>query len=66
MTNPTTQTVCHGGQPCLLEWLDDGEIPLLTTMGPCDVALYSGDEVSFYREVGLVPPNGYVGVDPTD
>ncbi|KAN0125280.1 hypothetical protein V8E53_015644 [Lactarius tabidus] len=42
--NPTTQTQCYGGQPCLVEWLDDGYMPLLTTMGPCQVALYSSDE----------------------
>ncbi|KAF8273585.1 hypothetical protein EI94DRAFT_1563548, partial [Lactarius quietus] len=42
--NPTTQTVCHGGEPCPVEWLDDGQNPLLITMGPCYVALYSGNE----------------------
>jgi len=43
VVKPTTGTVCHGGQPCLVEWLDDGQSPLLTTLGPCDVALYSGN-----------------------
>ncbi|KAI9464080.1 hypothetical protein BJY52DRAFT_1165977 [Lactarius psammicola] len=44
VVNPTTRTVCHGGKPCLVQWLDDGQNPLLTTMGPCHVALYSGNE----------------------
>jgi len=43
--NPTEQTVCHGGQPCAVEWLDDGQEPLLTTMGPCYVALFTGIEM---------------------
>ncbi|KAH9064535.1 hypothetical protein EDB87DRAFT_1556292, partial [Lactarius vividus] len=42
--NPTTRSVCHGGKPCLVQWLDDGQNPLLETMGPCRVALFSGNE----------------------
>lgn len=41
---PTTQSVCHGGKPCLVQWLDDGQNPLLATMGPCHVGLFSGNE----------------------
>jgi len=44
VVNPTQQTVCHGGKSCPVEWLDDGEGPLLTTMGPCYVALFAGNE----------------------
>lgn len=43
--SPVAGTVCHGGQPCLAQWLDDGQAPLLTAMGPCHVALYAGNEV---------------------
>jgi len=42
VVSPTVQTVCHGGQPCSVQWLDDGQVPLLTTMGPCYVALFAG------------------------
>ncbi|KAH9169542.1 hypothetical protein EDB89DRAFT_1854416, partial [Lactarius sanguifluus] len=42
--NPTTRSVCHGGKPCLVQWLDDGQNPLLATMGPCHVGLFSGNE----------------------
>ena len=44
-------TVCHGGQPCPVQWLDDGEQPLLTTMGPCYVSLYAGNEARLYVHV---------------
>ena len=46
--NPLETTVCHGGQPCPVQWLDDGEQPLLTTMGPCHVSLYAENEVRLY------------------
>ncbi|KAI0299345.1 hypothetical protein B0F90DRAFT_1727976 [Multifurca ochricompacta] len=42
--NPTAQGVCVGGQPCHVQWLDDGQEPLLTTMGPCYVTLYAGNQ----------------------
>ncbi|KAI9511373.1 hypothetical protein F5148DRAFT_975370, partial [Russula earlei] len=42
--NPTAQTVCHGGQPCSVQWLDDGREPLLTAIGPCNVALFAGNQ----------------------
>ena len=41
-------TVCHGGQPCPVQWLDDGEEPLLATMGACYVSLYAGNEARLY------------------
>ncbi|KAI0060016.1 hypothetical protein BV25DRAFT_1003551 [Artomyces pyxidatus] len=42
--NPTTDTVCHAGQPCTVQWLDDGEQPTLQSIAACTVALYSGDQ----------------------
>ncbi|KAA1471923.1 hypothetical protein DENSPDRAFT_838030 [Dentipellis sp. KUC8613] len=41
--NPSTTSVCHGGQPCTVDWLDDGELPLLSTIGACTVGLYTGN-----------------------
>ncbi|KAF8497449.1 hypothetical protein F5888DRAFT_1569876, partial [Russula emetica] len=46
--NPVGTTVCHGGQPCPVQWLDDGEQPLLAAMGPCYVALYAENEARLY------------------
>ncbi|KAH9968014.1 hypothetical protein BC827DRAFT_1169751 [Russula dissimulans] len=44
VTRPTSQTVCHAVQPCSVQWLDNGVVPLLGAMGLCRVALYSGNE----------------------
>jgi hypothetical protein len=41
---PSPKTGCHGGQPCSVQWLDDGQQPLLTTMGPCYVGLFTGKQ----------------------
>jgi hypothetical protein len=45
---PAETTVCHGGQSCPVQWLDDGEQPLLATLGPCYVSLYAGNEARPY------------------
>jgi hypothetical protein len=45
---PVETTVCHGGQPCPVQWLDDGEEPLLAALGPCYVSLYAGNEACLY------------------
>ncbi|KAI8989110.1 hypothetical protein BD414DRAFT_415056 [Trametes punicea] len=42
---PTAGFTCSGGKPCTVEWLDDGTAPLLSQIGPCQVALYNGDHV---------------------
>ena len=39
-------TTCIGGQSCDVEWLDNGDAPLLTTIGPCFVGLFNGQGVS--------------------
>ncbi|KAH9974377.1 hypothetical protein BGW80DRAFT_178610 [Lactifluus volemus] len=44
VVEPNAQTVCHGGEPCVVQWLDDGVKPLLADMGPCYVALFSGNQ----------------------
>ncbi|KAI0705473.1 hypothetical protein C8Q76DRAFT_630707 [Earliella scabrosa] len=40
---PQSGATCSGGQPCSVEWLDDGVQPLLTNIRACHVALYNGD-----------------------
>ncbi|KAJ3538532.1 hypothetical protein NM688_g6507 [Phlebia brevispora] len=42
VTAPSNTTTCHAGQPCSVQWLDDGSAPLLTSIGPCLVGLYNG------------------------
>ncbi|KAI0696532.1 hypothetical protein BC835DRAFT_860437 [Cytidiella melzeri] len=38
-------TTCSGGKPCSVDWLDNGESPTLSTIGPCYVGLYHGNGV---------------------
>ncbi|KAI0772729.1 hypothetical protein BD413DRAFT_473948 [Trametes elegans] len=42
---PRAGSTCTGGQPCTVEWLDDGSVPLLSQIGPCYVALCYGEQV---------------------
>ena len=45
LTTPITGSTCHGGQECKVEWLDDGVVPLLSSIGACHVGLYNGAAV---------------------
>ncbi|KAG2076240.1 hypothetical protein BDR04DRAFT_1004114 [Suillus decipiens] len=45
VTNPVQSTVCNGGQSCSVEWVDNGESPLLSDIGECTVGLYNGEMV---------------------
>ncbi|KIM54528.1 hypothetical protein SCLCIDRAFT_31046 [Scleroderma citrinum Foug A] len=45
VTEPVQGSVCHGGQACPVEWVDNGESPLLSAIGTCDVGLYTGGYV---------------------
>ncbi|KAI6104925.1 hypothetical protein EV401DRAFT_2014756 [Pisolithus croceorrhizus] len=45
VTNPVASTVCTGGQSCEVQWVDNGESPLLSSLGTCSVALYTGEFV---------------------
>ncbi|KAG2347287.1 hypothetical protein BDR05DRAFT_958790 [Suillus weaverae] len=45
VTNPVQSTVCHAGQSCQVEWVDDGQSPLLSDIGECTVGLYNGEMV---------------------
>ncbi|KAF8624693.1 hypothetical protein AX17_007024 [Amanita inopinata Kibby_2008] len=44
VTKPTAGSTCHGEQPCTVEWLDDGNSPLLSAIGPTRVGLYTGNQ----------------------
>ncbi|EPS96415.1 hypothetical protein FOMPIDRAFT_1130555, partial [Fomitopsis schrenkii] len=43
VNNPVATSVCYGGQPCTVTWLDDGQAPLLSSIGACYVGLYNGN-----------------------
>ncbi|KAH7928813.1 hypothetical protein BV22DRAFT_1003951, partial [Leucogyrophana mollusca] len=43
VTNPVQSTTCTGGQSCSVEWIDNGEQPLLSSIGECTVGLYNGE-----------------------
>ncbi|KAF8916692.1 hypothetical protein CPB85DRAFT_1216070 [Mucidula mucida] len=40
---PASGSTCHGGEECTVQWLDNGEAPLLASFGVCSVGLYTGD-----------------------
>jgi len=40
---PSDGSTCHGGQECVVHWLDDGISPLLSAFGVSTVGLYTGD-----------------------
>ncbi|KAJ7115782.1 hypothetical protein C8R44DRAFT_628800 [Mycena epipterygia] len=41
---PASGTTCTGGTPCTIEWLDDGNHPLLNEIGVVTVGLFSGKQ----------------------
>ncbi|KIL55987.1 hypothetical protein M378DRAFT_173094 [Amanita muscaria Koide BX008] len=43
VTEPSAGSSCHGGQTCSISWLDDGQAPLLSSIGVTRVALYTGE-----------------------
>jgi len=43
VTNPVQSTTCSAGQSCSVEWIDNGESPLLSAIGECEVGLYTGE-----------------------
>ncbi|EMD37041.1 hypothetical protein CERSUDRAFT_114942 [Gelatoporia subvermispora B] len=45
VTSPASDGTCQGGSSCTVEWEDNGEAPLLSTIGPCFVGLYNGNHV---------------------
>ncbi|TEB25485.1 hypothetical protein FA13DRAFT_1157750 [Coprinellus micaceus] len=52
VVDPRDRTVCKGGQPCTVTWLDDGRAPLLSAIGVSTVGLYTGSR----KIVQTLPP----------
>ncbi|KAN0094535.1 hypothetical protein V8E55_002822 [Tylopilus felleus] len=44
-TSPVQSTTCTAGQSCQVAWVDDGQAPLLSSIGNCQAALYTGEMV---------------------
>lgn len=42
---PSSGSVCHGGTPCTVEWIEDGDQPLLNAIGTSTVGLFTGNQV---------------------
>ncbi|KAF8558619.1 hypothetical protein OG21DRAFT_1079703 [Imleria badia] len=40
VTAPVAATTCTAGQSCQVSWVDDGQSPLLSSIGQCTVDLY--------------------------
>ncbi|TRM66868.1 hypothetical protein BD626DRAFT_397115 [Schizophyllum amplum] len=43
IVSPASGTTCQAGQPCTVEWLDNGSSPQLAAIGVTRVGLYMGD-----------------------
>jgi len=41
---PSAGSTCHAGQTCTVVWLDDGESPLLSTIGISTIGLFHGNQ----------------------
>ncbi|KAG7095803.1 hypothetical protein E1B28_006503 [Marasmius oreades] len=41
---PRQGDTCHGGEECIVEWLDDGTRPLLSSIGVTTIGLYTGTQ----------------------
>ncbi|CUA68654.1 hypothetical protein RSOLAG22IIIB_08029 [Rhizoctonia solani] len=42
-TAPVAGTVCKAGEPCIINWQDDGKAPNLATFGDCTVGVFTGN-----------------------
>ncbi|CAE6473317.1 hypothetical protein ACGC1H_006351 [Rhizoctonia solani] len=42
-TSPVAGTVCNAGQPCMINWQDDGKAPNLAEFGDCTVGVFTGN-----------------------
>ncbi|KAF8622399.1 hypothetical protein AX15_007051 [Amanita polypyramis BW_CC] len=58
VTEPASGSTCHGGKSCTVQWLDDGNTPLLSSVGLCTVGLYT-------NHLQLVQALAYVNVSET-
>ncbi|KAJ7701826.1 hypothetical protein B0H17DRAFT_924028 [Mycena rosella] len=41
---PANGSTCTGGTPCSLQWLDDGDAPLLNEIGVVTAGLFTGKQ----------------------
>lgn len=53
VTRPLTSTVCSAGESCTIQWVDDGNTPLLAAMGSANIALYTGDQQAVQQIASL-------------
>lgn len=64
VTEPTASTICTAGTACNVRWNDDGNAPVLATIGVCSVDLYTGgvQQQTFLQNIGSVDvsTNAYV------
>jgi len=42
ITSPVATTTCTAGQPCSVQWDDNGVPPSLAQVGPCSIGIYAG------------------------
>ncbi|ESK84275.1 hypothetical protein Moror_3774 [Moniliophthora roreri MCA 2997] len=40
---PSDGSTCHAGEECTVQWVDNGESPLLSTIGVTTIGLYTGN-----------------------
>jgi len=45
VTSPIATTTCTANTQCLISWNDDGQAPVLSTIGPCQIDLCTGGQV---------------------
>ncbi|KIY44441.1 hypothetical protein FISHEDRAFT_51327 [Fistulina hepatica ATCC 64428] len=43
VTSPDEDTIYYGGESCTVTWLDNGDKPLLSSIGVSFAGLYTGD-----------------------
>ncbi|KAG9047931.1 hypothetical protein FS837_001188 [Tulasnella sp. UAMH 9824] len=44
VTEPVASTICTAGTPCNIRWNDDGNAPVLATIGVCNIELCVGSQ----------------------
>ncbi|KAF7439957.1 hypothetical protein PC9H_000294 [Pleurotus ostreatus] len=54
---PSAGSTCRGGEECTLQWMDDGQSPLLSAFGPSTAGLYTG-QMKLVQPLGDVDTSG--------
>ncbi|KAF4603126.1 hypothetical protein EYR38_003531 [Pleurotus pulmonarius] len=57
ITRPSAGSTCRGGEQCTLQWMDDGQSPLLSAFGPSTAGLYTG-QMKLVQPLGDVDTSG--------